>query len=102
MVGFSTVISGFLIFGFSLRIDRHNDNPFYPHDQHSRPHLTDVQVDISVDTRPVIILHEGTASFVNSKVVTQIIGVQSEKFLTGETVIGWNAEATLKEKEAIL
>ena len=63
---------------------------------------SDVKVDVSVDTRPVIITHEGTASFVNSKVVAQFIVVQFEKFLTGETVIGWNAEATLKEKEAIL
>ena len=54
-----------------------------------------------MDTRPVIIPHKGTASFVNSKVVAQIVVVQFEKFLTGETVVDWNAEATFKEKEPI-
>ena len=61
---------------------------------------SDVKVDIAVKSRPVT-THEGIASVINTKVVAQIVVMKLERFLMGQKVIGWNAEATLKEKEAI-
>jgi hypothetical protein len=59
-----------------------------------------VEVNILLNSWPVILRHEGTASLVDTKVI-KIVVVQIQEFLAGYTIIGGDTETIFKEKETI-
>jgi hypothetical protein len=62
----------------------------------------DIKFNVLLNARPVIILHEGTVGFLNCKVISQLIVVQSQKLLTGYTVVGRDTESAFEIEEAVL
>lgn len=61
-----------------------------------------VKVDVLLNARPVIILHERTAGLVHSKVIPQFVVVQLQKLFTGSAVVRRYTESVLKEDDTVV
>jgi hypothetical protein len=59
----------------------------------------DIQIDLPVQPRPVVVQHNRATSFVISKMVSGYIVMQAEEFLSGDAIVGGGTKSALKEKE---
>jgi hypothetical protein len=62
----------------------------------------DVKLNILLNSRPIVVLHKRATSLVHSIMISQLVMMQLQQLLVGNTIVGRDAEPIFEEEKAII